>query len=78
MYRVLLLGKLDRTAEELYKCLNRKYHVQFCTEIGDVMQNMIRITKPDMIMVNASEYDVIPTTVFDFFNTFYPKAISHF
>ncbi len=71
MYRVLLLGKLDRTAEELYKCLNRKYHVQFCTETGDVMQNMIRITKPDMIMVNASEYDVIPTTVFDFFNTFY-------
>lgn len=71
MYRVLLLGKLDRTAEELYKCLNRKYHVQICTDTNEIMQNMVRITKPDMIMVNASEYDVIPNSVFDFFNMFY-------
>lgn len=71
MYRVLLLGKLDRTAEEIYKCLNRSYYVQFCTEMGDVLQNMMRITKPDMVMVNASEYDPLPISVFEFLNTFY-------
>lgn len=71
MYRVLLLGKLDRTAEELYKCLSRKYHVQFCTETTETMQNMIRITKPDMVMVNAADKEAIPTSVFDFLNTFY-------
>ena len=71
MYRVLLLGKLDRTAEELYKCMCRNYHVQFCTETTETMQNMIRITKPDMVMVNAAEKDSIPTSVFDFLNTFY-------
>ena len=41
MYRVLLLGRLDRTAEELYKCLYRNYHVQFCTETSETMQNMM-------------------------------------
>lgn len=71
MYRVLLLGRLDRTAEELYKCLYRNYHVQFCTETSETMQNMMRITKPDMVMVNASEKGKIPNSVFDFLNNFY-------
>lgn len=71
MYRVLLLGRLDRTAEELYKCLCRHYHVQFCTETSETFQNMMRITKPDMVMVNAAEAGAIPTSVFDFLNTFY-------
>ena len=71
MYRVLLLGRLDRTAEELYKCLYRNYHVQFCTETSETMQNMMRITKPDIVMVNASEKGEIPNSVFDFLNNFY-------
>ena len=71
MYRVLLLGKLDRIAEELYKCMSRNYHVQFCTDTSEIMQNMIRITKPDMVMINVGEKDAIPTSVFDFLNTFY-------
>lgn len=71
MYRVLILGKLDRTAEELYKCLSRHYHVQFCTETSETLQNMMRITKPDMVMINASEKGAIPDSVFDFLNTFY-------
>lgn len=71
MYRVLLLGRLDRTAEELYKCMCRNYHVQFCTETNEIMQSMMRITKPDMVMVNAAEKGDIPTAVFDFLNTFY-------
>lgn len=71
MYRVLLLGRLDRTAEELYKCLYRNYHVQFCTETNETMHNMMRITKPDMVMVNAAEKGEIPTSVFEFLNNFY-------
>lgn len=71
MYRVLLVGKLDRTAEELYKCLYRHYHVQFCTDTSETMQNMIRIIKPDMVMVNATDKESVPTSVFDFLNNFY-------
>lgn len=71
MYRVLLLGKLDRTAEELYKCLCRNYQVQFCTETSETLQNMMRITKPDIVMVNAGEKDSIDVSVFDFLSTSY-------
>lgn len=71
MYRILLLGRLDRTAEELYKCLCRNYQVQFCTDTSETMQNMMRITKPDMVMINAAEKDDIGAKVFDFLATFY-------
>ena len=71
MYRVLLLGRLDRIAEELYKCMCHDYHVQFCTETNEIMQNMMRITKPDMVMINATEKDDIPNSVFEFLNSFY-------
>ena len=73
MYRVLLLGKLDRIAEELYKCLSRHYQVQFCTDTSEIMQNMMRITRPDMVMVNATDAEYIPATVFDFLNSFYQQ-----
>lgn len=71
MYRVLLLGKLDRTAEELYKCLCRNYQVQFCTETAETMQNMMRIVKPDMVMINATEKGDIPNSVLEFLTTLY-------
>ncbi len=71
MYRIILVGKLDRTAEELYKCLSRHYHVQFCTEVSDTMQNMMRITKPDMVLINAGEKGEIGAETFKFLQTFY-------
>ena len=71
MYRIILIGRLDRTAEELYKCLCRNYYVQFCTETSETMQNMMRITKPDLVLINAAEKEDIGTQVFDFLATFY-------
>lgn len=71
MYRVLVLGRMNRIAEELYKCLCRNYHVQFCTETNETMQNMMRIIKPDMVMINAAEKGDIPNSVFEYLNNFY-------
>lgn len=71
MYRILILGKLDRIAEELYKCLNRSYRVQFCTDTNETMQNMMRIVKPDMVMINAAEQGDIGENVFEFLHNFY-------
>lgn len=71
MNKIILVGKLDRTAEELYKCLNRVYRVQFCTDTAETLQTMMRIIKPDMLMINTAEKGDIDTSLFDFFNTFY-------
>ena len=62
MYRVLLLGKLDRTAEELYKCLNRKYHVQICTDTNEIMQNMVRIMAGTLIEVGLGKREAASMT----------------
>ena len=71
MYKVLLLGKLDRTAEELYRCLCRHYYVQFCTETSETLQNMMRITRPNMVMVNAADQEAIPVKVFEFLDIYF-------
>lgn len=71
MYKILLVGKLDRTAEELYKCLCRTYHVQFCTDMAETMQNMMRIIKPELMMLNTVESGDIDEGIFDFLGKFY-------
>ena len=52
MEKILLIGKLDQTAEILYKQMNRDFQIQFCTEFSKTMQNMFRIVQPDMLLVN--------------------------
>lgn len=73
MGKIIIVGELDRTAEELYKCLNEKYEVMFCTETGDVMQNMLRIVKPDLVFVNAEVKESVSMETISLFHKFYPK-----
>lgn len=55
MERIIFIGKLDQTAEILYKEMKRDYRIQFCTEYSKTLQNMIRIVQPHMLLVNISE-----------------------
>lgn len=71
MHKVLLLGKLDQTIEILYKSMCREYQVQICTEISKTMQNMIRIVKPKLILINLSEADEITSKDFEVLTTMY-------
>ena len=71
MQKVLLLGKLDQTTEILYKSMCREYQVQICTEMAKTMQNMIRLIKPKLILINLSEYDSITRKDFELLTTMY-------
>lgn len=71
MQKVLLLGKLDQTTEILYKSMCRDYQVQICTEMSKTMQNMIRLVKPKLILVNLSETDEMATKDFEILTTMY-------
>lgn len=55
MHKILFIGKLDQTEEVLYKGMCREYQIQFCTEVSKTMQNMIRIVKPDMLLLNMND-----------------------
>lgn len=59
MQKIILLGKLDRTAEELYKEMSRTYSIQLCTQQGEILRDIFRIISPDMILINAAQKDDI-------------------
>ncbi len=71
MQKILFLGKLDQTMEILYKNMCREYQIQFCTEISKTMQNMIRIVKPDMLLLNISEKNELTKKDFEILTTMY-------
>lgn len=66
MYRILLIGKLDRIVEELYRTLERRYHVQLCpaNESPEAVQTIAKITKPDMVVISTLEEGDVSDSLF--------------
>ncbi len=71
MYKIIFLGKLNQTMEFLYKIMCREYQVQFCTEISDTMQNMIRIVEPDLLLINIADKSELTQQDVDMLTTYY-------
>lgn len=71
MKKIVLIGKLDRTLEELYKALSRQYVVQICTQTEGVLQDVLRIVQPDMVVFHVLECDEKSKSVFDILHNFY-------
>ncbi|MBR1598757.1 MAG: response regulator [Lachnospiraceae bacterium] len=55
MKKVLLIGKLNRTLEDLNMCLTERFNVQVCGETAELVAGMIKIFKPDMIVISAKD-----------------------
>lgn len=71
MKKILLVGKLNSTAKELYERLSRRFQVQVSAEKIEIVQDMINIIDPDMILMNVMEYEDIDESVFGLFDTSY-------
>lgn len=73
MYRVLLIGTLDRITEELYRTLERRYQVQLCSAktSDDEIQAIARISKPDMVVINTLEPGDVNDTLFSMLRSLY-------
>lgn len=66
MKKILLVGKLNKTVQELYESLSRRFQVQISAESDDVVQGMMQIVKPDMVLVSVMELEDVAESVFDF------------
>lgn len=66
MYRILLIGTLDRIVEELYKALERRYRVQLCSAStsDEEVQLLAKIVKPDMVVINTLEAGDVSENLF--------------
>lgn len=66
MYRILIVGKLEGITEALYKTLESHYQVQLCyaEESLGVIRAIVKIVKPDMVILNTVENGDIDEGVF--------------
>ncbi|NLL79944.1 MAG: hypothetical protein GX234_09180 [Clostridiales bacterium] len=51
MKKILLVGELGAIVRNLNECLSEKYAVQICSNQLDNVQRMVKIIKPDMIVI---------------------------
>ena len=65
MKKILLVGKLNNTAKELYLKLSRRFQVQITVELKEIVNAIIPVVDPDMVLMNAMEYEDIDESVFE-------------
>ena len=66
MKKILLIGKLNKAMKNLNECLSKKFSVQVCAESLDLVRGMIKISRPDMIIISAIELNGAETEIFDY------------
>lgn len=65
MKKILLVGKINRTLEDLNVCLAERFNVQVCGDTVDLVKGMMKIFHPDMIVVSAKDLGEEGTDIFD-------------
>lgn len=64
MKKILLIGKLNAIVNEMNQFLSQYFHVQLCSENVSVLEGMLKIVKPDLVIVSLiGSYD-IDTSIF--------------
>ena len=71
MKKILLVGKLNHTVQEMYESLSRRFQVQVSAETLDVVRGMMPIIKPDMVLISVMELEDVEKAVFDFLDEEY-------
>ncbi len=64
MKKILLIGKLNSVVKETNTFLAQFFHVQLCSENASVLEGMLKIVKPDLVLISLiGAYD-IDTSIF--------------
>lgn len=64
--KVLLIGELSEIVRSLNECLEDDFQVQLCSEQIENVQAMVRIVKPDLIVVCQIGIEEIDNAIFEF------------
>lgn len=71
MKKILLIGKLNKTIQNLNACLSQKFSVQLCSDSLELVRGMIKIARPDMVIISVIELNGTGMEIFDFFKNMY-------
>lgn len=73
MKKILLAGKLNNIVNEMHKFLSQYFLVQICSENAGVFEGMLKIFKPDLILISlVGAYD-IDKSIFFILSDRYPQ-----
>lgn len=65
MKKILLVGELNEIMRSLNECLLDDFQIQMCSEQIENVQGMIKIVKPDMIIVSQIGIEEVDRELFD-------------
>lgn len=65
MKKVLLIGKINEIMRSLNECLQDDFQVQICSEEIENVKGMLKIVKPDLVIVNQIGIDELDTAILE-------------
>ena len=65
MKKILLIGELSEIVRSLNECLTENFQVQLCSEKLDNVQSMVKIIKPDLIIICQIGVEEIDNAIFE-------------
>jgi response regulator RpfG family c-di-GMP phosphodiesterase len=67
MNKILLIGKFDAMTQNLNNHLGKSYNIQLCSDSLELVQGMMKIVKPDMVLIYLKEAEQTNTQILDYF-----------
>lgn len=65
MKKVLLIGKMNEITQDVYSCLSAVYSVQLSVDNVENVKGMIKINRPDLIIISLVGLDDSHTKIFN-------------
>lgn len=74
MKKILLIGKLNDIVKDVNLYLSEHFHVQLCSENANVLEGMLKVVKPDLVLISlVGAYD-IDSSIFYLLSKDYPDT----
>lgn len=74
MKKIVLIGELGEIVRSLNECLAGEFQVQLCSEQLENVQAMVKIVKPDMIIICQIGVEEIDNAIFEWIREKCPKT----
>jgi len=74
MKKILLIGKLNEIIKDVNLYLSEYFHMQLCSENTNVVEGMLKVVKPDLVLISlVGAYD-IDSSIFYLLSTEYANT----
>jgi len=71
MKNILLIGKLNDIVKDVNLYLSEYFHVQLCSENANVLEGMLKMVKPDLVLISLVGAYSIDSFIFHLLSTEY-------